>query len=138
MTGISQGLAYLHERGVVHSDIKSVRDIWLLNQIALYANINQDNVLVSSSGDALICDFGCSRMITASQSLAKVSSGLKGTPRYQAYELLSEGGFKGYTKEADVWAFGMTVYVSTFITLMILHTLSYRLEGTPCATETVF
>ncbi|OCB88527.1 kinase-like protein [Sanghuangporus baumii] len=69
-----------------------------------------DNVLVSSSGDALICDFGCSRMITASQSLAKPSSGLKGTPRYQAYELLTDGGFKGYTKEADVWAFGMTVY----------------------------
>ncbi|KAL5480710.1 hypothetical protein ACEPAI_9650 [Sanghuangporus weigelae] len=90
--GIAQGLEYLHDKGIVHSDIKS------------------DNVLVSSSGDALICDFGCSRIITASQSLAKPSSGLKGTPRYQAYELLTEGGFKGYTKEADVWAFGMTVY----------------------------
>ncbi|KAL5522416.1 hypothetical protein ACEPAG_8432 [Sanghuangporus baumii] len=90
--GIAQGLEYLHDKGIVHSDIKS------------------DNVLVSSSGDALICDFGCSRIITASQSLAKPSSGLKGTPRYQAYELLTEGRFKGYTKEADVWAFGMTVY----------------------------
>ncbi|KAL5483169.1 BUB3 [Sanghuangporus weigelae] len=53
--GIANGLAYLRRNGVVHSDIKA------------------DNVLVSSSGDALICDFGGSRMIAASLSMANLN-----------------------------------------------------------------
>ena len=71
---------------------------------------------MSSAGDALICDFGSSRMIAASRSLANLSSGLKGTPRYLAYELLvapesSDGRLSGHTMKSDVWAFGMTIYV---------------------------
>ncbi|EJD00914.1 kinase-like protein [Fomitiporia mediterranea MF3/22] len=90
ITGVAKGLAYLHERGVVHSDVKS------------------DNIVVSESEDALICDFGCSRMIDASRSLANLSTGIKGTVRYTAYEVLVHS--TQYSRESDVWAFGMTVY----------------------------
>ncbi|OCB91027.1 WD40 repeat-like protein [Sanghuangporus baumii] len=58
--GIANGLAYLHLNGVVHSDIKA------------------DNVLVSSSGDALICDFGCSRMIAVWRTLVQETHGKDG------------------------------------------------------------
>ncbi|EJC98173.1 kinase-like protein [Fomitiporia mediterranea MF3/22] len=95
VTGIARGLAYLHERDIVHSDIKS------------------DNVLVSDSGDARICDFGYTRMIDASKSLVNLSTGIKGTPQYLAYELLADPSkYTKHSKESDVWAFGITVFVS--------------------------
>ncbi|KAL5504701.1 hypothetical protein ACEPAH_7364 [Sanghuangporus vaninii] len=93
--GIANGLAYLHRNGVVHSDIKA------------------DNVLVSTSGDALICDFGCSLMMAASRSLANLSSGVRGTTRYLACELVAPLPL-GHTEKTDVWAFGMTVYEPAF------------------------
>ncbi|KAL5483167.1 hypothetical protein ACEPAI_8396 [Sanghuangporus weigelae] len=95
VTGIASGLAYLHRNGVVHSDIKS------------------DNVLVSASGNALICDFGCSRMVAASRSLANLSSGIRGTSRYLAFELVAPVP-SCHTQKTDVWAFGMTVYELAF------------------------
>ncbi|KAL5532021.1 hypothetical protein ACEPAF_5585 [Sanghuangporus sanghuang] len=95
VTGIASGLAYLHRNRVVHSDIKS------------------DNVLVSASGNALICDFGCSRMVAASWSLANLSSGIRGTSRYLAYELVAPVP-SCHTQKTDVWAFGMTVYELAF------------------------
>ncbi|KAL5531801.1 hypothetical protein ACEPAF_5363 [Sanghuangporus sanghuang] len=91
ITGIAQGLAYLHERDVVHSDIKS------------------DNVLISNSGDALLCDFGLSRMITASRTYAKMTSTIKGTDRYMAPEFF-DPPYTKHSEKTDIWAFGMTVF----------------------------
>ena len=73
--------------------------------------------MVSDTGSPLICDFGCARMADASQSFANFTSGIKGTQRYLAYELLvalslSTEGSSGHTPKTDVWAFGMTVFVS--------------------------
>ncbi|KAL5522392.1 hypothetical protein ACEPAG_8408 [Sanghuangporus baumii] len=93
IVGIARGLAYLHDQGVVHSDIKS------------------DNVLVSSDGEALLCDFGCARITSASRSIVIPSSGIRGTSRYLACELLEYSTRTvGHTKFSDVWAFGMTVF----------------------------
>ncbi|KAI5120172.1 hypothetical protein M0805_008439 [Coniferiporia weirii] len=95
--GIAEGLKYLHGNGVVHSDMKP------------------DNVLVSSSGDAVICDFGLSRALNATQSALGGNStpldGIKSTLRFMAHELLAEPElYKKFTKESDVWSFGMTIY----------------------------
>lgn len=91
--GIAEGLAYLHEQGVIHSDLKP------------------DNILVSSVGHPVICDFGCARMIAASRSLAIVTGGQLGTIHYLAYELLALlDSYKSHSLKSDVWAFGMTVY----------------------------
>ncbi|OCB88110.1 kinase-like protein [Sanghuangporus baumii] len=84
-------IAYLHERDVVHSDIKS------------------DNVLISNSGDALLCDFGLSRMITASRTYAKMTSTIKGTDRYMAPEFF-DPPYTKHSEKTDIWAFGMTVF----------------------------
>ncbi|EJD00027.1 kinase-like protein [Fomitiporia mediterranea MF3/22] len=88
--GIADGLGYLHQHGIIHSDMKS------------------DNVLVSDSGQATICDFGLSRIIEASRSLGRLTSTSKGTTRYMAYELLILG--QKNSEKSDVWAFGMIVY----------------------------
>ena len=84
--------------GVVHSDIKA------------------DNVLISNTGLPLICDFGISKVLVASQTLdADTSSQLKGSARWMAIELLIIGDLPpAHTFQTDVWAFGMTVHVRMF------------------------
>ncbi|KAI5115606.1 hypothetical protein M0805_009283, partial [Coniferiporia weirii] len=95
--GIAEGLEYLHKRDIVHSDIKS------------------DNILVNSSGDAVICDFEISRAMNVAQVALDENTTTpwraSGTIRWMAYELLAEiEEYTKHTKESDVWAFGMTVY----------------------------
>ena len=114
VSGIAQGLAYLHDEGVIHSDIKSVRVAECIGCFSNSFNIvflGKDNILVSNDGEALICDFGCSRMLAASRTLAQLTSDLKGTSSYLSYELVTERCM-GHTKQSDVWAFGMTIFVS--------------------------
>jgi len=103
VSDIAQGLAYLHEMIVTHSDLKS------------------DNVLISQDRRGLLTDFGISRMesITKGYTMTK---GIRGSTRWQAPEYLPLNDLEGgsptsltfssppHTKETDVWAFGMTVY----------------------------
>lgn len=73
----------------------------------------QDNIVITDDGDARICDFGGSHITAASKSVAKPSTGIRGTLRYIAYELVaSTDQYLMHTKESDVWAFGMTIFVS--------------------------
>lgn len=74
--------------------------------------------MVSNTGTPLICDFGISRLIAITTSLglyAHTESGTpKGTCRWMSPELLLPpvGQSASHTKESDIWAFGMIVYVS--------------------------
>ena len=78
------------------------------------SHVVQANVLISSLNplNAVLCDFGASRISDASLSIGRPSSGDKGTTRWLAIELIRESDAKNYSEETDVWAFGMTVYVS--------------------------
>lgn len=49
-------------------------------------------------------------MLSPSCTLAVLTSIVKGTPQFLAPELLGEAMI-GHSKETDIWAFGMTVYV---------------------------
>ena len=68
---------------------------------------------------ALICDFGSARIEATSFSVAAPTSTLKGTCNYWAPELLSSGPNgdvpPNHSSKSDMWAFGMTIYVSGFI-----------------------
>jgi len=93
--GIARGLAYIHiSKGAIHSDLKS------------------DNVLVSSDKQALLTDFGVSRMdaLTAGYTTQSV----KGNARWQAkefFEILDDDlPPPTHTVKTDIWAFGMTIY----------------------------
>ncbi|KAL5504532.1 hypothetical protein ACEPAH_7193 [Sanghuangporus vaninii] len=96
--GLVEGISYLHNSKIIHSDIKS------------------DNVLVSQIGEPLICDFGISRLIAASHTMAghgvqAQSSTIRGSARWMSPELLLPSGEHAvHSKESDIWAFGMTVY----------------------------
>lgn len=93
---MAEGLEYLHGEGVIHSVIKA------------------DNVLISKTGEPRICDFGISRVLVASQTLASSTDGsLRGSVRWMAIELfMINGPPPVHTTYTDIWAFGMTVHVS--------------------------
>ncbi|KAG8729661.1 hypothetical protein FRC12_020818 [Ceratobasidium sp. 428] len=90
-TQVSKGLAYMHENGIVHGDLKG------------------ENVLVSHDRIAQITDFGNTILaqytlqFTASQSKKPAISA-----RWAALELvLGDEGVN--TTASDVWALGMTI-----------------------------
>ncbi|KLO08492.1 hypothetical protein SCHPADRAFT_944406 [Schizopora paradoxa] len=93
--GIAAGLKFLHDQGIVHSDLKA------------------ENIFISDEGEPLLADFGISRIL--SSATITTSSNVKGSPRWMAIELLAlpSDDFDGkynHTKETDIWAFGMVVY----------------------------
>ena len=92
---LAEGLAYLHEHGILHRDLKP------------------SNLLVSAEGDLCIADFGLARMLPYEQE-AEISEGKfhltnrVSTLWYRAPELLLGTDF--YLGEVDMWAFGCIAY----------------------------
>ena len=71
---------------------------------------------MDSLGKPLITDFGCSRMLSYSQTIMKTTTTdrVRGSLRWMAYELVSDEEEElKHTKASDVWAYGMTLYVSS-------------------------
>jgi serine/threonine protein kinase len=85
---VAEGLAYLHDQGVIHGDVKGL------------------NVLISSDVRAMLCDFGLAKGIdhTASETQDSV-----GTFPWMSPERL-QGGGPGRSSKDDVYAFGMIIY----------------------------
>lgn len=83
---VLDGLAYLHSKGVVHRDIKSL------------------NLLLTSAGEVKLGDFGVSRQMS-DETLCLNS--FYGTPLYLSPEII-EG--KPYTDTTDVWSLGVVLY----------------------------
>ena len=80
------GLAYVHDYGIIHRDIKG------------------SNVLLTKEGDVKICDFGVSGMLNRREDRKKT---LVGTPAWMAPEVM-DSSVDGYGKSADIWSFGIT------------------------------
>ncbi|KAL1802014.1 hypothetical protein ACET3Z_030661 [Daucus carota] len=88
---ILKGLVYLHNNGVVHCDLKC------------------KNVLLSSSGNIKIADFGCAKRLNGSKINSSSVESLKsicGTPLWMAPEVLRKQEID-YT--SDIWSLGCTV-----------------------------
>lgn len=91
----ASGLAYLHEKDILHRDIKP------------------DNILVDESGKFLITDFGIS--VSFRSTLRQNSSCIKndtgsigGAIPYMAPELFGEDAEA--VKASDIWALGVTLF----------------------------
>jgi len=78
-----QGLAYLHQRHIIHRDIKS------------------DNVLIGRNGEIKVADFGYAAQLIKSANARKT---VCGTPYWMAPELIQ--GHE-YTQKVDIWSLGV-------------------------------
>lgn len=87
---ILSGVAYLHERGIVHRDIKGA------------------NVLVNEHGIAKLADFGCSKQLQGmrTDSLEESLKAIRGSVPWMAPEVVKQ---TGHGRRADVWSVGCTV-----------------------------
>ncbi|KAF4135994.1 Protein kinase domain [Phytophthora infestans] len=87
---IVQGVAYLHEMGIIHRDIKGA------------------NVLVNEQGVSKLADFGCSKQIPQmlTTSLEESLRSIRGSIPWMAPEVVKQIGH-GY--KADIWSIGATV-----------------------------
>jgi len=83
---VCQGLRYLHDRHIVHRDIKL------------------ENLLLDESGTVKIIDFGFSTIVPPGKKL-KVFCG---TPSYMAPEIVARKEYSGFC--ADIWAAGVLLY----------------------------
>ncbi|KAG8908832.1 hypothetical protein FRB99_003070 [Tulasnella sp. 403] len=82
----ADALRYLHTQRIIHGDIKG------------------SNILLSSSTQALLCDFGMSRMV-GDATKPQLKGG--GSHRWMAPEIF-DGKPKSF--KSDVFSFGMTIY----------------------------
>lgn len=104
LCGISRGLTYLRgfsARGrVMHRDL------------------NPNNILLNSNGEAKISDFGLAKEFDATQ---RHTSNVFATAPYAAPEMFSQVG--GYNEKIDIFSFGHLIY--TLLTVRFPH------EGVP-------
>ena len=96
LTEVIGALAYAHERGVVHRDIKP------------------DNILMNR-GHAVVTDFGVAKALSVAGEAAKTGSGTQtgvgvaiGTPAYMAPE--QAAGDPSTDHRADIYSFGLLAY----------------------------
>uniref|UniRef100_A0A0E0MMH0 Protein kinase domain-containing protein n=1 Tax=Oryza punctata TaxID=4537 RepID=A0A0E0MMH0_ORYPU len=101
--GICLGLHYLHERQIIHLDLKP------------------DNVLLDDSMVPKIADFGLSRLLSEEKS-RMVTKRIFGTRRYMAPEYLVDGDI---TVKSDIYSLGL------IIREMVLESWRRRLEQDP-------
>ena len=79
-----EALAFLHEKHIIHRDIKS------------------DNLLMNTNGDVKLADFGYACQLTSDKPGRKSKVG---TVCWMAPELIH--GSRMYTEKVDVWSFGI-------------------------------
>ncbi|KAJ7925836.1 kinase-like protein [Mycena leptocephala] len=83
---LADALAFLHERGIVHRDVKD------------------ENVILGPRGKCILIDFGSSGLVKRGGW-----DTFSGTLDYAGPEILRGERYEG--KEQDVWAFGVVAYV---------------------------
>lgn len=123
---VAKALAYAHERGLVHRDIKP------------------DNVMLSG-GSAMVVDFGIAKAISAARTdapnatLTQVGTAI-GTPAYMAPE--QAAGDPATDHRADIYAFGCMAYEALagrppFVATSPMKLLAAHMSETPQPVSTL-
>ncbi|KAJ8079056.1 Rho guanine nucleotide exchange factor [Marasmius tenuissimus] len=90
---VAQGLAYLHNLGIIHGDLKSY------------------NVLITSDRTACITDLGLSPVLEGEEALGLSTASSCWRPvRWLAPELMKNGKRPVLSLESDIYAFGCVCY----------------------------
>jgi serine/threonine protein kinase len=82
--GILEGLQFIHERNIIHCDLKAA------------------NILTTKTGAVKLGDFGVSKEF----SFENMDTSVAGTPNWMAPEIIE---LKGATTASDIWSLGCTV-----------------------------
>jgi hypothetical protein len=82
----ASGMSYLHERGILHRDLKSM------------------NVLLDDTWRGKLCDFGLAKLVAAKQ---RVVTKATGSLMWMAPEVISEGS---YSQAADIYGWSILAW----------------------------
>jgi serine/threonine protein kinase len=89
MQDTAAGMAFLHGKGVLHRDVKSL------------------NLLLDESGRVLVSDFGISKQSSTATATMGGGGGMKGSAPWMAPESIRGQPF---TQACDVYAFGIVIW----------------------------
>lgn len=109
---MARGIAYLHERNIVHGDLKPVSQRTLSKSTV--PQFLQSNVIISAHRDPMITDFGILPLLEGTATTMSYTRADDGSVRWCAPEVIQDSGTNtAFTKEADIWSLGMIYYVSS-------------------------
>ena len=103
--GVTEGLDYLHSRGVVHGDLRPVGFLFCVLSLSLVLTSEKQNILVNAGGDACISDFGFAVVIRSNGTTWHEGPTARGhSSRWAAPETLKD---RHISKAADVFSYGL-------------------------------
>ena len=123
LTGVAEGLCYLHSCNVIHGDL---RGVWGCSDycFAIVLTPDQSNILMDSSGNPRITEFGLAMVARNLDSTQSTQNQRGHAARWAAPEV-SKGG-KTNSKEIDIFSFAMVMIEVRDGRSVLRRVLAYR------------
>ena len=111
LRGISKGLVYMHDQGIIHGNLRGVR-IRTHHHSCTPTQLPKTNVLIDNNGHACLADFGLIRITSDEPTIT--SSIRATTAQWMSPELLDPDSFglkdSRPTEASDCYALGVVIY----------------------------